>query len=167
MATYTSADLVKGAQSLLKQHLPRLATLMQWAAGQIDAADLWKATAQGQLDSQAATITQLQGQATDTAAQVAELQSDNAELTKWKTDMLAQWAQESLICDQLQAQIKDLTAQLAAATISPLSLVMIDTHLYGFSSVDASQAFYDANSGQPKQMFKVTNFQMDPPEGTT
>lgn len=163
---FTLDDLADAVKILAKRG-QKMAPVVQWGYSQIQILTTWQTTAQGQLDSLAAQVSFAATLATQDAATIAQLQSDNAELTKWKTDMLAQWAQESLICDQLQAQIKDLTAQLAAATISPLSLVMIDTHLYGFSSVGASQAFYDANSGRPKQMFNVTDFQMDPPEGTT
>lgn len=149
----TSADLRTLASFCAKHKWSNRVAVAMWGANTIDMLTTWQTTAQGQLDgltdqvvTDDAEISTLRGQVKDTAAQVTE--------------------QAATITD-LQSQITTLIAQLAAATISPLSLVMIDTHLYGFSSVDASAAFAAANSGQPMQQFKVTDFHMYPPESTT
>lgn len=165
----TSADLVTIAKALLKRGQKGWATTIQWAAGQIDNDALWKTTAQGQLEDLSnqvvtddAEISTLEGQVkdltqqvADTAAQVTRLQAANAELIQLSDN-------DDALIDQQTAQIATLTAQLAAATISPISLVEIGTHLYGFPSNEAAEAFIASQPGQTPTVYKATDFTWNP-----
>jgi hypothetical protein len=98
-----------------------------------------------------AQIAEAQSAATQQAAAIEQLQADKAQLAQQVT-------QQAEAITKLEAWSADLQTKLAAATISPLSLVLIDTHLHGFATATEAAAFVAANPSPDTMKVDATDF---------